>query len=107
MGHWARAEQHCLNQPDDKNHLGLMLNDEKYFERMLQKAIAMNFQVCTHAIGSAYANKEEKDKGSIAVGKDADFVILSDDIMTCNEKNIPTVKVKFTYVNGERVYQEK
>ena len=58
-------------------------------------------------INREFIIKEEKDKGSIAVGKNADFVILSDDIMTCNERKIPKVKVKFTYVNGERVYQEK
>ena len=47
----------------------------------------------------------EGRKGSIEKGKEADFVILSDDIMTINEMEIPNVKVVNTFINGEMVYQ--
>ncbi len=46
----------------------------------------------------------EDRKGSIEIGKEADFVILSDDIMTIEDKKIPEVKVVNTFINGEMVY---
>ncbi len=46
----------------------------------------------------------EDRKGSIEVGKEADFVILSDDIMTIEDEKIPEVKVVNTFINGEMVY---
>ena len=46
----------------------------------------------------------ESRKGSIEVGKEADFVILSDDIMTIDDEKIPEVKVVNTFINGEMVY---
>lgn len=46
----------------------------------------------------------EDRKGSIEVGKEADFVILSDDIMTIEDEKIPEVKVMNTFINGEMVY---
>ena len=46
----------------------------------------------------------EDRKGSIEVGKEADFVILSKDIMTIEGESIPEVRVMNTFVNGEMVY---
>jgi len=46
----------------------------------------------------------ENRKGSIEVGKEADFVILSNDIMTISDEKIPEVKVVNTFINGELVY---
>jgi len=58
-------------------------------------------------IWAAKANFEEKEKGSIEVGKYADFVILDNDIMKINGADLPKVKVLKTYVNGEKVYEKK
>lgn len=55
-------------------------------------------------IWAAYSNFEEDEKGSIEVGKFADFVILDQDIMKININETPKTKVKSTYVNGEKVY---
>lgn len=55
-------------------------------------------------IWAAYSNFEEAEKGSIEPGKFADFVILEQDIMKIPENEIPEVKVKATYINGEKVY---
>ena len=51
-------------------------------------------------IWAAYANFEEKEKGSIEAGKFADFIILDKNIMTIEEKEIPNIKVNQTYING-------
>ncbi len=55
-------------------------------------------------IWAAYANFEEKEKGSIEKGKFADFVILDTDIMKCDAKKILNTKVAYTYINGEKVF---
>jgi predicted amidohydrolase YtcJ len=55
-------------------------------------------------IWAAYSNFEEDEKGSIEVGKFADFVILNQDIMTIDGGEIPKTKVISTFINGEKVY---
>lgn len=52
-------------------------------------------------IWAAYSNFEEQEKGSIEVGKFADFIILDKDIMTVDAKEIPNIKVLKTFVGGE------
>ena len=54
-------------------------------------------------IWAAYSNFEEHEKGSIEVGKFADFIILDKDIMTTDINNIPNIKVINTFVSGEKV----
>jgi hypothetical protein len=54
-------------------------------------------------IWAAYANFEEKDKGSIELNKLADFVILDQDIMEVQMKEVPNIKIDGTYINGEKV----
>lgn len=54
-------------------------------------------------VWAAYANFEEKEKGSIEADKFADFIILDKNIMEVNEDEIPNIKVLHTYVNGEKV----
>ena len=55
-------------------------------------------------IWGAKANFEEKEKGSIEVGKKADFVILDRDIMEEPDKRFLTTKVVATIVDGRIVY---
>ncbi len=58
-------------------------------------------------IGAAYANFEEEEKGSIEEGKFADFILLDKDIMKVDEKEIPSIKVLATFINGEKVFERK
>ncbi|WP_343330552.1 amidohydrolase [Polaribacter staleyi] len=55
-------------------------------------------------IWAAYSNFEEQEKGSIEIGKFADFVILNQDIMKVEGDKIPKTKAVETYLNGEKVY---
>jgi predicted amidohydrolase YtcJ len=57
-----------------------------------------------YTMGSAYAEFQEKDKGSITPGKLADFVVLSDDIFTIPRAAIKNVKIDATYLGGKLVY---
>lgn len=58
-------------------------------------------------IWAAKANFEEKEKGSIEVGKYADFVITDQDLMKADNAALPNIKVLKTYINGEKVYERK
>ena len=55
---------------------------------------------------AAYANFEEKEKGSLEPGKFADFVVLDTDIMSCDEAKILSTAVEKTFVNGKEVYHK-
>lgn len=55
-------------------------------------------------IWAAYSNFEENEKGSIEVGKFADFVILNQDILKIEDSKLPKTKAVATYLNGEKVY---
>jgi predicted amidohydrolase YtcJ len=54
-------------------------------------------------IWAAYSNFEEKEKGSIEVGKMADFIVLNKNIMEIEAGKIPYINVEETYVNGVKV----
>jgi predicted amidohydrolase YtcJ len=61
-----------------------------------------------YTLGAAYAAFQEKDRGSIAVGKLADFVVLSRDILAESERErIGKTEVVMTVVGGKVVYQTK
>ena len=55
----------------------------------------------------AYANFEEDEKGSIELGKFADFIILDNDLLTSAENRIPLTNVVATFVNGELVFNRR
>jgi len=54
-------------------------------------------------IWAAYSNFEEDEKGSIEVGKKADFVLLSDNIMEVPNAKIPSIKATKVFLAGEQV----
>ncbi len=54
-------------------------------------------------IWAAYANFEEAEKGSIEVGKLADFILLNQNIMEVDIQKVPKTEVLNTYVGGEKV----
>ena len=58
-------------------------------------------------IWAAKAAFEEKEKGSLEVGKAADFIMLDTDLMHCEPGAILSTKVLSTIINGEAVYELK
>jgi predicted amidohydrolase YtcJ len=59
----------------------------------------------SYTLDAAYGAFEDKIKGSVEVGKLADFVILSQDIMTIDENDILSTQVVVTILDGEVVFQ--
>src|SRR5690606_9984223 len=57
-------------------------------------------------IWSAYGCFQEKKRGSIEKGKDADFVILDDDIMSAPNYKLRTIKTLKTIIAGNIVYSK-
>ena len=58
----------------------------------------------SYTINNAYAAFEDHLKGSLTPGKLADIVVLSRDIMTIPEEDIPATEVVYTIVGGEVRY---
>ena len=55
-------------------------------------------------IWGAYFNFEDHEKGSLEIGKSADFVVLNQNIMEIEAELIPKTEVVYTFLDGELVY---
>jgi predicted amidohydrolase YtcJ len=71
-----------------------------YGDQKMSRAEALK----SYTWNGAYAAKEETLKGSITVGKLADITVLSKDIMTIPEDQIPTTTAVYTIVGGKVAY---
>jgi len=58
----------------------------------------------SYTINGAYTSFEEDIKGTLTPGKLADITVLSKDILTIPEEEIPTTEVVYTIVGGEVKY---
>lgn len=54
--------------------------------------------------GAAWASGEEQSKGRLAAGMLADFILVSDDPLTCAPETIDGIMVHATYVGGREAY---
>ncbi len=70
-----------------------------------EQKISLAEAIEAYTLGSAYAEFQEKEKGSLTAGKLADLVVLSDDIFAMVPEAIRNVKVEATIVGGRVVYQ--
>jgi hypothetical protein len=61
----------------------------------------------SYTIDGAFAGFEENLKGSLAAGKLADVTVLSKDILTIPEDEIPTTQVTYTIVGGKIAYKKQ
>lgn len=69
--------------------------------------ISIQDAIRAYTYNTAYANFEEKIKGSIEVGNLADLTVLSRNLLQIPSKEILTTEVVYTIVNGKIVYQKK
>src|SRR5262249_21110804 len=69
-----------------------------------EQAVSREDALKMFTIWAAYAVFEEKDKGSIEVGKLADFTVLSQDIMKIPAKEILETQNEMTLIGGEIIY---
>ncbi|HLA12270.1 MAG TPA: amidohydrolase [Pyrinomonadaceae bacterium] len=72
-----------------------------------EQKISVEEAVRAYTVGSAYAEFADGVKGTIAVGKLADLVMLSQDIFKVDAKEIERVKVELTIVDGRIVYERR
>jgi predicted amidohydrolase YtcJ len=70
-----------------------------------EQKLTITEAVKAYTMGSAYAEFQEMEKGSITPGKLADLVILSDDIFTIDPVKVRDVKVLTTIVGGKVVWE--
>ena len=67
--------------------------------------ISVDEALRVNTLNGAYATREEAIKGSIAPGKLADFVVLSDDLHTIDPGKIKDIQIVRTVVGGKTVFQ--
>ncbi|WP_329191576.1 amidohydrolase [Streptomyces sp. NBC_01435] len=67
---------------------------------MPQETISVETAVHGYTMGSAYANFLEDERGSLTVGKAADFVVLSRDILRAAPEDIPGTVAETVVVGG-------
>jgi predicted amidohydrolase YtcJ len=60
-----------------------------------------------YTLNNAYASFQEKELGSLTPGKYADIVVLSKNIMTVPDDDIPTAKVDLTILGGKVRYERR
>jgi predicted amidohydrolase YtcJ len=72
-----------------------------------EEKITLPEAIEAYTTGAAFAEFQEKEKGSITPGKLADMVIVSDNIFDLKPEAIRNVKVKITIVGGKVVYGER
>ncbi len=72
-----------------------------------EQKISVEEAVRAYTVGSAFAEFQEKEKGTILPGKFADLVILSRDIFKIDPKEIEKAKVVTAIMDGRVVYEVK
>lgn len=69
-----------------------------------EESLDIEFAIEAYTIHAAYAMNWEKDIGSIATGKLADFAIIDTDMITAFSDNAPLPRVLKTFVGGKCFY---
>lgn len=70
-----------------------------------EERVSLAEAVRDYTLGSAFAEFQEQNKGSIEAGKLADMVILSRDLFAIPPEEIPGVQVEMTILGGRVVYE--
>jgi predicted amidohydrolase YtcJ len=76
-------------------------------EFFTEQKLTMDQAIAAYTSGSAFAEFEEKEKGKLAPGMLADFVVLDRDITAASAEKELSTKVLRTVVGGKTVYEAK
>jgi predicted amidohydrolase YtcJ len=60
-----------------------------------------------YTINNAYLHHEEKEKGSLEVGKLGDLIVIDRDILTCPVAEVRDTRVLVTVVGGKVAFERK
>lgn len=63
--------------------------------------------IYSYTMANAFAAFQDKELGSLEVGKWADIIILDKNLVTCKEEDIKQTKVITTIVGGKQKYHQK
>jgi len=72
-----------------------------------EQRLTMDQAIAAYTTGSAFAQYEEKEKGKIATGMLADFVVLDRDPAASSPEKLLATKVLRTVLGGKTVYEAK
>jgi predicted amidohydrolase YtcJ len=72
----------------------------------VQEALTREETLKGMTLWAAHSNFQEMERGSISVGKMADFVIYNTDMMVIPLSEVPKVTVQQTYIDGQLVYKK-
>ncbi|HLA39505.1 MAG TPA: amidohydrolase, partial [Candidatus Glassbacteria bacterium] len=72
-----------------------------------EEKLSMAEAIELYTLGSAYAEFQENEKGSIAPGKLADIVVLSSNLLEAAEDEIMTTRVVYTIFDGRVIYSRE
>jgi hypothetical protein len=79
-------------------------NPEGWFP---EQKVSIKEAIAAYTLGSAYAEFQEHDKGSIEPGKLADMVLLSQDVISIDPKAIRDTYVLKTWLGGVEIYDSR
>jgi len=82
-------------------------SEDGKLEYFPENKLTMDKAIAAYTTGSAFAEFEEKEKGKIAPGMLADFVVLDQDVTALSPEKILTTKVLRTVVGAKTVYERK
>lgn len=71
----------------------------------LMKKVKIEQAIYAYTFGSAYAEFQEHEKGSITKGKLADIIILDQNILNIAKEKILETNVMYTILGGKIIYQ--
>jgi len=77
---------------------------QEYFP---QQKLSMDQAIAAYTTGAAFAEFEEKEKGKLAPGMLADFVVLDRDVTAVSPEKVLGTRVLRTVVGGTTVYEAK
>lgn len=72
-----------------------------------EESLAREQMLRFYTINNAWVIRQENELGSLEVGKQADFVLLDTDLLTCPAEEIENTTVLATYVAGKEVYHHE